>query len=190
MIWYQGICQQTSLFHYKLSHEKNPKLPAKNIEKDEAGHTTACQVTIWKKTNKRDTSTASRARFMIRFRVDYYYSRVVHCAQANHRDTSGTLRWRLEVNLQMVKIEIFPSAENNKWTSLCHIMICIMSLMKTPLPLHRFVLYLTRKPHLSPKLHSHTRTHIHTHTQCQCFLCLCSAEHWHPFSLDRIDNTP
>ena len=40
--------------------------------------------------NKRDMSTASRARLMLRFRVDYYYNRVVHCAPANHRDMGGT----------------------------------------------------------------------------------------------------
>lgn len=40
------------LFHHKLSQEKNPKLPAKNIEKDEAGHTTPCQVSTWKKTKE------------------------------------------------------------------------------------------------------------------------------------------
>lgn len=45
----RGYARKVFLFHHKLSEEKNPKLPAKNIEKDEAGHTTPCQVSTLKK---------------------------------------------------------------------------------------------------------------------------------------------
>lgn len=45
----RGYARKVFLFHPKLSQEKNQKLQAKNIEKDEPGHTTPCQVSTWEK---------------------------------------------------------------------------------------------------------------------------------------------